>query len=272
MHRWYNGSRRLPLKPRAGVAHARQPSTSQEIAEAANLNERPTAIRSTRRSSVPRPRPACHHPAVTEAWEFALEQPRAHRNRAVVEWKLSRLDEPHVAPLNRFVRELRGRDRAERRVPWFDPAGGGIHAPVVMLLEAPGPKTVDSMLVSADNDDPTAAAVHRFQREAGLRRDQVVAWNVVPWYIGDGSRIRGAATADLREAAAHLNEFLSLVQQPAVVLLCGRNAQKGWLEAAPYFGGAVLHTPHPSARGLMRPGAREQFQAALREAREIARR
>ena len=212
-------------------------------------------------------------------WDSALEQPKAHRSATVVAWKLSRLDEPHVAPLNDWVGQLRIDCGGGESVPWFDPAGGGIHAPIVMLLEAPGARAVGpgsprpdakgSGIISVDNDDPTAAACHRYLSEAGIRRDQVVSWNIVPWYVGDGSRIRAANAADLAKAARYLGQFLALLEWPRVVLLCGGSAQKGWARAEPRFSGVVIDSPHPSVRGLNAPGARERFPAVLAQARAI---
>lgn len=214
-----------------------------------------------------------------EIWKSSLERPRAHRHRNAVKWKLTRLDEPHVAPLNAWVRELRVACGGGESVPWFDPAGGGIHAPIVMLLEAPGsravgagsprPEAQGSGIISVDNNDPTAANCHRYLSEAGIRRDQVVSWNIVPWYVGDGSRIRNVNTADLAKARPYLDQFLALLQWPRVVLLCGRKAQEGWARAEPRFSGVVIDTPHPSVRGLNAPGARERLSAALAQARSI---
>ena len=215
-----------------------------------------------------------------EIWESALERPRAHRHRSAVKWKLTRLDEPHVAPLNAWVRELRVARGGSESVPWFDPAGGGIHAPIVMLLEVPGPRSVGpgsprpaekgSGIISVDNNDQTAATCHRYLREAGIPRNQVVSWNIVPWYVGDGSRIRAVNSSDLTSARPYLGQFLGLLEWPRVVLLCGRKAQEGWERAEPRFSGVVIDAPHPSVRGLNAPGARERFPAVLAQARSIA--
>jgi hypothetical protein len=225
--------------------------------------------------------PAWQYPFVPTS-EFELNQPRAHRSPAIVEWKLNRLNEPHVAPLNGWVRELRVACGGGESVPWFDPAGGGIHSPIVMLLEAPGPRSVGSGsprpaekgsgIISVDNNDATAATCHRYLREAEIPRDRVVSWNIVPWYVGDGSRIRAVNSADLAKARPYLDQFLALLEWPRIVLLCGRKAQEGWARAQPRFSGVVIDAPHPSVRGLNAPGARDRLTEALAEARRIARR
>src|ERR1041384_539481 len=96
----------------------------------------------------------------------------------------------HVAPLTALVRTIRA-DRAHPEdVPFFDPCDGGTRARVLFLLEAPGPRAKGSGFVSKNNPDETAKNLFELQREAGIPRDLAVLWNVVPWYVGDGRRIR----------------------------------------------------------------------------------
>ncbi|QGG94373.1 uracil-DNA glycosylase family protein [Actinomarinicola tropica] len=56
-------------------------------------------------------------------------------------------------------------------MPWFDPASGGTHSRVLLLLEAPGGKTVSSGFISPDNNDGSAALVFELRDEAGLARE-----------------------------------------------------------------------------------------------------
>lgn len=63
---------------------------------------------------------------------------RAHRNQSLVTSKRARPDDRHVASLNEMVRDI-NRERADdHAAPWFDPAGGGVDADVLLLLECPG--------------------------------------------------------------------------------------------------------------------------------------
>jgi hypothetical protein len=69
-----------------------------------------------------------------------------------------------MAPLLDYTDRLR-RLRPLWYVPDFDPASGGTASYVLFLFEKPGPMTDDgkgSGLLSACNDDPTAAAAHAF--------------------------------------------------------------------------------------------------------------
>src|SRR3954462_13447146 len=123
----------------------------------------------------------------------ATRAPRAHRARDVVRAKLERLDEPHIAPLTRFVRTLRAERGGGEAVPWFDPSEGRINARILILGEAPGPRALGqqgprpksrgSGFISPDNNDGTAENCWRALREANIARQHVVTWNIVPWYV-----------------------------------------------------------------------------------------
>ena len=72
------------------------------------------------------------------------------------------------------------------------------------LLEAPGPKAVLSGFVSRNNPDGSAKNFFEFNAQAKIPRKLTVTWNVVPWYIGDGKRIRSANRADLQNGILEL--------------------------------------------------------------------
>src|SRR3978361_634002 len=72
----------------------------------------------------------------------------------------SRISEPHVAELNRWAEEVARRER--RRVPWFDPARGGMASRVLVLLQDPSSVAAyGSRLISRHNNDQTAHNTHR---------------------------------------------------------------------------------------------------------------
>jgi len=119
-----------------------------------------------------------------------------------------------------LVEELRTRHGTER-VPGFDSRDGGSGARILLLLETPGPKAVITGVVSRDNPDPTAAQLLRLGVEAGIRREDTVLWNVVPWKLGDLARSVNPTSAEVREALPVLEVLLS---------------QLGNLEAAVLFG------------------------------------
>jgi uracil-DNA glycosylase len=211
--------------------------------------------------------------AVDAAPDPALE-PRAHRDRREVERKLSLLDESHVAPLTEFVRRLRAVHGPDS-VPWFDPTEAGTEAPILLLFENPGRRAhaaQGSGLISADNDDRSAENTWHIFREAGIdRRHAIVAWNIVPWYLGDDRTIGTVKAADLDEARPALVELLGLLPRLRVVVLLGRNAERGWDRAAPKASATVLRAPHTSDRSLnQHRGVRTEIIETLVEAKRIA--
>ena len=111
-----------------------------------------------------------------------------HRDRAFLAAKLAHVQDPHIAPLNDLASDIRAGTGME--VPLFDPASGGVHAKALLLLEAPGARATGatgpraaaggSGIISADNNDQTAANAWTLYRDAGLNVADLVIWNVVP--------------------------------------------------------------------------------------------
>jgi hypothetical protein len=83
------------------------------------------------------------------------------------------------------------------KIPDFDPCDGGTRAHVLCLFEAPGPRAVESGFVSRNNPDQTARNIFELHQQAGLARTSVVLWNIVPWYVGTGQRIRKLGAEEL---------------------------------------------------------------------------
>jgi uracil-DNA glycosylase len=178
---------------------------------------------------------------------------------------------PHMAPLVAYVERLRALHGADR-VPDLDPVEAGVHAGILLLLEAPGPKGAPvrggSGFASADNASPTSRTLLALHRDAGTDRAREVAtWNVVPWYLGDERRIRAARSADLAAARPAMVELLGLLPRLRVVVLLGRAAASGWQSLA-ISDVASIEAPHPSPQNLhARPEARGRILEALRAAR-----
>jgi uracil-DNA glycosylase len=132
-------------------------------------------------------------------------------------------------------------------IPYFDPADGGDAANCLFLLEAPGPKAVSSGFISRNNPDETAKNFFLLNEDANLPRYLTVTWNVIPWYIGDGSKIRPATMADIHEARPYLKELLSLLPRLLVVVLIGRKAQRAGSTVQELAAGTtILNMLHPS--------------------------
>jgi uracil-DNA glycosylase len=184
------------------------------------------------------------------------------------------LHRSNIAPLTAFVEQLR-REYADRWIPYFDPTEAGVGAKVLLLLEAPGARSAlgqGSGFVSPDNNDQTASNMWQLLQEAELDRAvDVVTWNVVPWYLGDGERIRAARIGDLREARPATEELLGLLTELRVAVLLGKPASKAWAELGPDID--VIEAPHPSPLNLnTRPQSRAEILEALVEAKRRAER
>ena len=161
--------------------------------------------------------------------------------------RIARLQEPHVRPLTCFVDTIREETGYGTAIPYFDPADGGVKALCLFLLEAPGPKAVGSGFISRNNPDERAKNFFYLNEDAGLHRELTVSWNIVPWYIGSGRKIRPALGKDVQRGMKYLEQLLGLVPDFRVVVLIGRKAQgaDSWFRShSPKL--RIVNAPHPS--------------------------
>lgn len=205
-----------------------------------------------------------------------LSRSRTMNDPAVREHRRTLLTAPHHAPLHAYVRTLAGELHAQDLdVPEFDPLGGGVHARILCLLEAPGPKAAarwgGSGFISIDNDDPTAHNMFTLTQLAGVPREWFLAWNIVPWYVGTGDSIRPVQQTEITDGREHLRTLMALLPDLQVVVTLGRAAADGWSGLAPAFPQLVtLTTWHPSGQSLNPcPERRAHVLATLNLARQL---
>jgi uracil-DNA glycosylase len=157
------------------------------------------------------------------------------------------LYEPHVAPLTEFVDSLRAEAGPHASIPNFDPWDGGIDAEILFLLEAPGAKALLSGFISRNNPDETAKNFFELNRDAEIPRKRTVTWNIVPWYIGTGTRIRAAGKTDTDAGIHALKGVLDLLTKLRAAVLIGRKAERASeLLAQLRPAVRVFKSPHPS--------------------------
>lgn len=180
---------------------------------------------------------------------------------------------PSVQPLRQWAADLKARRPETAYLPDFDPAEAGVEARVLIVAEAPGPKTNPlnngSGFISVDNDDPSAENLWRLRNEAGLHHG-VLLWNIVPWYLG-AAAVK-PTREDLARGAAALRGLLEVLPDLQVVVLTGLPAQAGWDR---YLSGyrtgdiTVIRTWHFSGLALKQPGKRAELLASLRKAKDL---
>jgi len=171
----------------------------------------------------------------------ALDSPAERQRRVAM------LNEPHIKPLVDYLAKLKA-GHPEKDLPDFDPCDGGVFAKALFLLEAPGPKAVGSGFISRDNPDPTARNFCGLLQEAGISRSDTLLWNIVPWYVGDGSRIRAVNNTDIQQSLSYLKDLLFLLHDLKVVVLVGKKAQLAKSQIFQLTDLPLVETHHPSAR------------------------
>lgn len=168
-----------------------------------------------------------------------------------------------------YVRRIRRERDLDREVPAFDPCDGGTTARILVLLEAPGPRAVCSSFVSRNNPDQTAKNVNELLRKAGIPRQDTIIWNVVPWYIGYGDRIRKATREDIVVALPYLRGVIKRLRNLRAIVLLGDAAKKAGAEIGWPCEIKMFHAPHPSPQAFNRYPAKKK--EALRVFRNLMR-
>jgi hypothetical protein len=201
-------------------------------------------------------------------------EPRKHRDPEFLEAKQARWFEPHVAPVNALVQEISRTVGGD--VPNVDPDCGGVNARVLLLLEAPaGAAAHGSRMLSADNNDGTAANVWRAYKHSGLPREWGMHWNAVPWYLGVRGKIAAAKAHDVGLGREWLLRLVDLLPELSVILCLGnaaRDAVNPEREQLEERGLNLLSAPHPSQRvyNVTKGVARDKVHAAFVEANRWA--
>ena len=176
-----------------------------------------------------------------------IDKPKSLGNPIAIQSRIAGLFDPHISPLTTFVETIRKETGLNREIPYFDPLDGGINAKCLFLFEAPGPRAVFSGFISRNNPDETAKNFFEFNQQAGLARELTISWNIVPWYIGTGSKIRPADKNDIEKGKEYFFRLLSLLQHLQLIVLSGKKAQKAetWITTArPDI--TLIKMPHPS--------------------------
>jgi hypothetical protein len=197
-----------------------------------------------------------------------MDEPKSLGRPEVRDARKAMLHESHVATLTSFVDDLRLERGLTTEIPYFDPLDGGINAKVLFVLEAPGAKAVASGFISRNNPDETARNMFRLLKETGFNRVESALWNIVPWYIGSGKKIRAARSEDIRTGFPHLINIANRLTRLKGVVLVGKKAGRVREMLAGQLNLPVWETYHPSPLFVNnRPENRGLLLAMFREIR-----
>lgn len=183
---------------------------------------------------------------------------------AINDPRFTRLSEPHLLPLTRWVELLRTEGL---EVPDFDPEDGGVHARALFLLESPGPRAVQTRFVSRDNPDPSARNMAAALDLAGFGRSDTILWNVVPYCVSTRERNQNATMQQIRAAAPLTQALVDMLANLKAVTFCGRRAQVMLPLLKFGTGVRVFSTFHPGAQSFNRERCRNDVLSTFREVR-----
>ena len=192
---------------------------------------------------------------------YSLRDPDEIRRRLEI------LQADHIAPLTGYVDHLRASLGRKKQIPYFDPLDGGINATILFLLEAPGPKAVESGFVSRDNPDPTARNMNQLMTICGVPRWMTVLWNIVPWHVDRGGSLRPVNQEEINAGLGHLKSLRHLLPNLRAVVLVGGKARNARPAIEALFHTRVFACPSPSQRVLnVWPEKRGEIISVFRKA------
>lgn len=172
-----------------------------------------------------------------------------------------------MQPLAALVERIRAEQGLTKQVPGVDPDNGNERARFLFVLEAPGPKAVQTGFISLENPDQTARNFRTQLMAAGVQRNDLALWNVVPWYLGneEETKIRSAKSADIQAGLQYLTSVVACIPKLQCIVLVGGAARQAHIHLSHQTTARILscHHPSPKVQNTVR-GATEENLAVLR--------
>jgi hypothetical protein len=103
--------------------------------------------------------------------------------------RLELLNQPHMAPLTRYINEIRLKENNNLPIPNFDPCDGGVYASGLFLLDFPDHSAITSGFVSRNNMDYSSRNLCVLMERAGINRRNTLIWNLTPWKITNADEL-----------------------------------------------------------------------------------
>ncbi len=133
-------------------------------------------------------------------------------------------------------------------VPNFDPQNGNESARILFVLEAPGKNAVKTGFISFENPDQTAKNFREQLKRAGIDRSEIAIWNIVPWYLGDGKKIRSAGVSDVKMGLKYLGDLINNLKELEFIVLVGGPARRALVYLSHKTDVRILGCHHPSPK------------------------
>ncbi len=153
--------------------------------------------------------------------------------------RLAMLNLPHMAPLPRYIDEIKQEEGPERFIPNFDPCDGGIHAKGLFLLDSPDRAMVVSGFVSRNNMDYASRNLCVLMKRAGIDRRDTLIWNLTPWKLINNEE----PITD--RAFLLLERLIMLLSQLRAVILIGDQVRSRGLNVKRITKSQIIPTRYP---------------------------
>lgn len=150
--------------------------------------------------------------------------------------------------IDELVTRIRKEMELSREVPNFDPKNGNENARILFVLEAPGAKAIQTGYISFDNPDQTAKNFRNQIESACIDRSEIAIWNIVPWYLGDGKRIKAANVGDITLGLKYLGDLIKILKKLEYIVLVGSAARRAHVFLSYSSAVRILGCHHPSPK------------------------